>query len=156
MIVRVLKSVSMTIKILVNKGEAMNQDELTIWTRLNECECARRRKMYKCPLCGSETQEKVTDLKRTPDAIRAHIETYATILEMRVEIENLKKIIEQLKFPKKKKNHIFVIEWMVGDNGDQYVPIDYEDTLPAAEKVMEKYKSLNAKNIYRIKKYVSE
>jgi hypothetical protein len=41
------------------------------------------------------------------------------------------------------KNHIFVIEWKVGSNGDQYVPIDYEDTLPAAEKVMEKYKSLN-------------
>ena len=57
---------------------------------------------------------------------------------------------------KKTENHIFVIEWKVGGNGDQYVPIDYEDTLPAAEKVMEKYKSLNAKNVYRIKKYVSE
>jgi hypothetical protein len=52
------------------------------------------------------------------------------------------------------KNQVFFIEWK-GESG-KYIPIDYENERKRAVKVMQNYKKLNAKYIYRIKKYVSE
>jgi len=52
------------------------------------------------------------------------------------------------------KNQVFFIEWK-GQSG-KYIPIDYEPERKRAVNLLQNYKKLNAKAMYRIKKYVSE
>ena len=52
------------------------------------------------------------------------------------------------------KNYIWVIEWK--NNDGKYIPIDYENTRRIVRNVLEKYKAINPKSVYRIRKYVSE